>query len=252
MRSVRGRLIEFWNEYRDGVGNDCADVGERVDYGHACGVSIFERYAERAFVIHTHFSGVSGEFCATHEWPDGMGSRSFDRALEGAKAALRERVSHGMEKAVLVPIGQKAEKSEWLDARSLPYVMRLQPLDDCLRRARATKNREATVGLLHKDRKLDLVGARAAFPGRLFERVPHKLIGEVIKGRTVVLNAVADHYADAGIGRRQFLEDDGSLAGVVITLKSQGVEWSFGDRFHESAHLFEMLSRPFDLEEDTF
>lgn len=190
--------------------NLCQLVGNRQASELLWG-SLAETYAERRCEMHVHFragfvnSWVAGDWCAI-----------FHRAEDWLDFVNREECGHpeghsnsrekaDMRQPVLVLHGKLVELPEGIVGESVSSVVRLQPLDDCLRVWVDAPDLVAALPRIHlpvsEDGELQL--PRSVFGQGIDAKVGDgKLKDEVVEGRTEVVETIANDEANFGGGRR--------------------------------------------------
>lgn len=103
--------------------------------------ALLEGYVESAFEVHIH-CGIRGvlnhdaacEFCAVFKEAGGLNVDQLEPGILPVlkpKATSPECLPGESEFVVLVPVGEAAEDGQWVTLRTLPSLVRLQPLDEC-------------------------------------------------------------------------------------------------------------------------
>lgn len=210
--------------------------------------SLAETYAEGGCELHVHFragfvnGGIAGDWCAifnrTVDWFDFIGSEAFNHVPHGGSSDERN-----VRQTVLVLDVKLIELPEEIVGE--PSVVRLQPLDNCLRAWVDAPEHiiEPSRILLGENRELrtslDVVWQRRS-------RVRQsELEGQIVEGGTKVVDAVTDDEAEFGGGRLLENLDPKDLLGAInIGFGPSSVRAFFAPGFQFGFKAVQVVNRP--------
>lgn len=209
MEPVKESLFDECSEDEFNLSDeDLKHVVQNGDVTTIRSLGMAHRYLEGGLVIilHIRIRGISVEehdgLCATvYRRPESMSLRERPEALI-TKATTDHMFGSYIQQPMLVSIIEKSEKEEERRELSVPSVVRLNSLDHCLRRsierAESAVSSFGPFGRIANNRELDAAGVR----GQVFSAVSDShSVGEMIKGRTQVVNAVPDDQGPSIEGR---------------------------------------------------
>lgn len=214
--------------------------------------SLAETYAEGGCEMHIHFRAatiegwMAGDWCAifnrAEDWFDFIRSGIHRRNITDGSG----REDRGVRQAVLVDIGKFVELPKGVVSEPLPSVVRLQPLDFCLRAWRNPPEHLAKLVqvLRGEDGKLGFTGEIAR--QRFFPRVGHgKIVGQVVEAASEAMKAIPDDDAES-IGGRGVEDFDPTeiLAGLNIAFGPCSVRAFFLPGSHFGFKALQVVERP--------
>lgn len=231
------------------------DVSKPVGNGHASELlwgSLAETYAEGGCELHVHFragvvnGGIAGDWCAifnrAEDWLDLIHRDTRRRDEAECRQGCKNR---GVRQPVLVDIGKLVELPKGIVPEFLASVVRLQPLDFCLRGwGDAPKHLMKFTHVLAREN--GELGLPRELAGQRFPRVGDgEFVGEVVEGGAEVVQVVPDDEAKivSGWGVEDF-DPKELLAGINIAFGPSSVRAFFIQNSNFRFKALQMVERP--------
>ncbi len=198
--------------------------------------AVAESYVQGILEIHAHIrfkvrdSRVAGEFCAAFYRPEDEVRPTLPLALRHKLGRYRKeavgRKHYEMQKSVPVGPSKRAKHPEGVEKESIPSVIRLQSLDDCLCGGRGTPD----LGRLFREK---LVSFREYGEGEiLLDLFGEQLregegVDEMVEGGPEIVEALAGDQAESSRGRLQEFDPNDLLAAMFLEIDGNEVGMGF-------------------------